>query len=399
MCLTPLGKIPFQSKIATMICIQHATVYTPDEVMEDGAVLLADGRIQAVAPSSQIDLPDKASYIDATGLHLVPGFIDLQLNGAIGLDFTTEPRSIWPVAAYLPRTGVTSFLPTIITSPLTAVQAAQEVISSRPPTGFRGATPLGLHLEGPFLHPDKKGAHNPTYLQLPTKAIAANWSPENGVRFVTLAPELQGALEIVRLLTKRGVIVSAGHSTATLAQARAGFEAGICYGTHLFNAMPPLHHREPGLVGALLADERTTIGLIVDGEHVHPELVKLVWQMVGNGRLNLVSDGMAALGMPPGRYPLGDFEVIVDATTARLPNGTLAGSILSLDTAVRNLITFTGCTLAEALPTVTRTPADLLNLPHKGRIAPTGDADLVLLTPDLQVHTTLVGGRIIYKKE
>ncbi|MAT97628.1 MAG: N-acetylglucosamine-6-phosphate deacetylase [Anaerolineaceae bacterium] len=382
-----------------MICIQHAAVYTPDEVMEDGAVLVADGRIQTIAPASQLDLPAKVNCIDATGLHLMPGFIDLQLNGAIGLDFTSEPESIWAVADYLPRTGVTSFLPTIISSPLTTVSAAQEIITSSSPKGFQGATPLGLHIEGPFLHPDKKGAHNPAYLQLPTVEKVADWTPENGVRLVTLAPELDGALEIIHLLTERSVVVSAGHSTATFDQATAGFEAGIRYGTHLFNAMPPLHHREPGLAGALLADERTTIGLIVDGEHVHPDLVKLVWQMVGNGRLNLVTDAMAALGMPSGSYWLGDFEVIVDDTTARLTNGTLAGSLLTLDTAVRNLITFTGCTLSEALPAVTSTPANLLGLPHKGRIAPNCDADLVLLTDDLQVHTTFVGGRIVYQKE
>ncbi|MCA9897716.1 MAG: N-acetylglucosamine-6-phosphate deacetylase [Ardenticatenaceae bacterium] len=381
-----------------MICIQHATVYTPDEVIEDGMVLLADGRIQAIAPSHQIELPERVNCIDATGLHLVPGFIDLQLNGAIGLDFTSDPGSIWAVADYLPQTGVTSFLPTIITSPLTAVAAAQKVITNGPPKGFQGATPLGLHIEGPFLHPDKKGAHNPAHLQLPTAEKVADWTPENGVRLVTLAPELDGALAVAKLLAERGVVVSAGHSTANFAQATAGFDAGIRYGTHLFNAMSPLHHREPGLAGALLADERATIGLIVDGEHVHPELVKLVWQMVGNGRLTLVTDAMAALGMPPGRYALGDYEVIVDETTARLPSGTLAGSLLRMDTAVRNLITFTGCTLAEALPTVTRTPADLLGLPHKGRLAPTCDADLLLLTPDLEVHTTIIAGKILFQK-
>ena len=387
-----------------MICIQHAAVYRPDGVLEDGGVLIEDGRIQTVAPSHQITLPENVRCINGTGLYLVPGFIDLQLNGAIGLDFTTESRSIWPVAAHLPRYGVTSFLPTIITSPLTAVAAAQEVITNSPPTGFRGAAPLGLHLEGPFLHPDKKGAHNPQYLRLPAETavddqMMAEWSIENGVKLVTLAPELDGALDLVRLLTARGIVVSTGHSTATFAQAQAAFDVGIRYGTHLFNAMPPLHHREPGLAGALLADERTTVGLIVDGEHVHPELVKMVWELVGNGRLNLVTDAMAALGMSPGIYQLGDFEVAVDDATARLPTGTLAGSILSMDTAVCNLITTTGCTLAEALPTVTSTPADLLNLPHKGRVAPNCDADLVLLDAELQVHTTLVGGQITYQKE
>jgi len=381
-----------------MICIQHATIYTPDEVIKDGTVLVVDGRIQTIAPTSQIELPDRVSCFDATGLHLVPGFIDLQLNGAIGLDFTSEPRAICPVAHYLPQTGVTSFLPTIITSPLTAVSSAQEIITSDPPNGFQGAMPLGLHIEGPFLHPDKKGAHNPAHLQLPTAEKVANWSPANGVRLVTLAPELDGAMDVARLLSERGVIVSAGHSTANFAQAMAGFDAGIRYGTHLFNAMPPLHHREPGLAGALLADDRATIGVIADGEHVHPELVKLVWRMVGNGRLTLVTDAMAALGMPPGHYTLGDYEVIVDETTARLPSGTLAGSLLRMDTAVRNLINFTGCTLAEALPTVTRTPADLLGLPHKGRLAPNCDADLLLLTPDLQVHTTVIAGKIVYQK-
>lgn len=381
-----------------MICIQHATVYTPDKVLEDGAVLLQNGRIQTVAPTKQLNLPENVTCINGQGLHLLPGFIDLQLNGAGGLDFTADPSAIWHVAAQLPRYGVTSFLPTIITSPSTAVNSALEIIQSSPPAGFSGATPLGMHLEGPFLNPAKKGAHNPAYLQMPTETAVGSWSPENGVRLVTLAPELPEALTLIRVLTERGIVVSAGHSTATFTQAKVGFAAGIRYGTHLFNAMPPLHHRKPGLAGALLADDRATVGLIVDGEHVHPAMVKMVWELVGNGRLTLVSDAMAALGMPPGSYRLGDFDVIVDETTARLPSGTLAGSILSMDNALRNLISYTGCTLADALPTVGSTPANLLNLPHKGRIAPHCDADLVLLDADLQVQTTIINGRIVYQK-
>ncbi|NJN54054.1 MAG: amidohydrolase family protein, partial [Anaerolineae bacterium] len=194
---------------------------------------------------------------------------------------------------------------------------------------------------------------------------------------------------------RTGIIVSAGHSMASFAEAKAGFDAGIRYGTHLFNAMPPLHHREPGLVGALLEDDRVTIGIIPDGIHVHPALVKLA-QQTASSRLNVVTDAMAALGMPPGDYDLGDFQVTVDATTCRLPDGTLAGSILGMDTAVRNLLNYTGCSLAEAVATVTSTPADLLRLAHKGRIMPGADADLVLLTPDCHVAMTLVAGNVVY---
>ncbi len=372
-----------------MLIIQ-ANVLTPDGVLQDSVVVVEGGRVTAVSPTSPAP-----PTIHAPGHFLAPGFIDLQFNGAFGLDFTQQPETIWEVAARLPQYGVTGFLPTVITSPLATVQKAQAVLGQRP-SAFSGAEPLGLHLEGPFLNPLKKGAHNPQYMQLPTLAAVADWSPETLVRLVTLAPELPGALPVIAALAERGVIVSAGHSMATFAEAKAGFAAGVRYGTHLFNAMPGLHHREPGLIGALLEDERVVMGIIPDGIHVHPALLKMVWQAAG-ARLNVVTDAMAALGMPPGAYDLGDFQVTVDEVTCRLPDGTLAGSILGMDTAVRNLITYTGCTLAEAVAAVTAVPADLLGLgQQKGRIAPGYDADLVLLTPDLQVAMTIVQGNVVY---
>jgi N-acetylglucosamine-6-phosphate deacetylase len=299
------------------------------------------------------------------------------------------------VAAQLPRYGVTAFLPTIITSPLERVIQSQDIIQ-QPPGDFTGATPLGLHVEGPFLNPEKKGAHNPAYLRAPDLKAIDGWSPETGVRLVTLAPELPGALDLVTALTRRGVLVSAGHSTATYARAQAGFDAGIRYGTHLFNAMPPLHHREPGLTGALLTDPRPTVGFIADGIHTHRSVVSLAWQSLGQ-RLNLVTDAMAALGISPGRHLLGDFDVFVDETSARLANGTLAGSILSLDQALRNLVAWAACSLPEALATVTTTPAEALGLGNqRGRIAPGYRADLVLLTRDLRVLMTFVAGKQVY---
>lgn len=379
-----------------MMLITHATIYTPDRRIDDGAVLADGGRIVQVGRAADIPRPAGAETLDAGGAILAPGFIDLQFNGGFGHDFTDDPSAIWDVAAALPKYGVTAFLPTIITSPMEKIAAGQKVVTMGRPAGHRGAAPLGLHVEGPFLNPQKKGAHNPAHLHLPSLEAVAGWSPENGVRLVTLAPELPGALPVVAALHGRGVLVSAGHTMATYDQAMAGFEAGIRYGTHLFNAMPALQHRDPGLPGALLTDPRPFVGLIADGVHTHPAIVSLAWRALGAERLTLVTDAMAALGMPPGTHRLGDFDVTVDATSARLADGTLAGSILSLDQALRNLVGFAGCPLEQALPALTSNPARAIGLgEERGRIAPGFVADLVLLSPDLRVRTTIVRGQVL----
>jgi N-acetylglucosamine-6-phosphate deacetylase len=383
-----------------MLYITNATIYSPTQRMERGAVLLDGGRIAAAGPAEHVPCPHDAQVIDADGLLLTPGFIDLQFNGGFGSDFTADPTTIWPVAAQLPQHGVTAFLPTIITAPLEKSALGRRVVSEGRPAGYCGATPLGLHIEGPFLNPAKKGAHNPNYLRLPDLDAVRDWSPDSGVRLATLAPELTGALEVVEALSSRGVLVSAGHSMATYDQAVAGFDAGVRYGTHLFNAMPSLLHRDPGLPGALLTDDRPTVGLIADGIHTHPAIVKLVWQALGPGRLDLVTDAMAALGMPPGQHLLGDYVVTVDGETCRLADGTLAGSILSMDQALRNLLAFTGCTLEEALQTITTTPARAIGLEHeRGQIATGFVADLVLLSPDLHVRGAVVDGELVYAAE
>jgi N-acetylglucosamine-6-phosphate deacetylase len=380
-----------------LLYIHHATLLTPRQTLADGAVLVEGDRITAVGPSDSIACPPNATALDASGLWLAPGFMDLQLNGAYGLDFTANPETIWDVAARLPHYGVTAFLPTIITSPLGTVARAQTILRNGPPSRWRGARSLGLHLEGPFLNPQKRGAHNPAHLRLPDVRAIADWSRDSGVRLVTLAPELPGALDMIRVLRERGVVVSAGHSMATHAEARAGFDAGLTYGTHLFNAMPPLDHRAPGLAGALLADARVTTGIIPDGVHLHPDIVKLAWQTKGPDGVNVVTDAMAALGMPPGQYHLGDFDVTVDATSARLSDGRLAGSILSLDAAIRNLVAFTQCSINDALATVTTTPARLLGLDDCGQLTCGCVADLVLLTPAGKVVRTIIAGEIVWE--
>ena len=381
-----------------MLAITNTTIHTPTQDPHNTAVLIQNGRITHLSPTADLSIPPHAEIIDGSGLLLTPGFIDLQFNGAFGHDFTADPSTIWSVSARVAQYGVTAYLPTIITSPLENIDHARHVLLNERPPGYQGAEPLGLHIEGPFLNRQKKGAHNPVYIQPPDLAHVAGWSPEGGVHLVTLAPEIPGALPVIEALAARGILVSAGHSMATYDETLAGIAAGIRYGTHLFNAMPPVGHRQPGLPIALLTAPETTVGLIPDGIHVHPALIKIIWAAKGSEGLNLVSDAMAALGMPPGKYLLNEFEVTVTETDSRLPDGTLAGSILPIDAALRNLIAFTGCTLPEALATVTTTPARLLGIDHeRGRIAPGHIADMVLLSADLQVHTTIASGKIVYQ--
>jgi len=375
-----------------MLYIANAQIYTPDQIIDHASILIDEGIIIAVGP--HVSPPANATVIDASNLIAAPGFIDLQLNGGFGHDFTTDPTTIWQVAAQLPQHGVTAFLPTIITSPFETVAAAQDVLRAGLPAGFRGAKPLGLHLEGPFLNLAKRGAHNPQHLRQPDLSAITHWARAEGVSLVTLAPELPNALGLIQCLRANGVLVSAGHSMATYEEALMGFDAGVSYGTHLFNAMPTLDHRAPGLAAALLTDPRPALGLIPDGVHLHPAIVKLIWRAKDSHNINVVTDAMAALGMPAGTYQLGDFEVTVDESSARLSDGRLAGSILSMDAALRNLIKFTGCSLSDALATLTSTPARLLGFTDRGRLEPGCIADLVLLSPELKVVKTIVEGNL-----
>lgn len=377
-----------------MLYIQNVTL----NGLANQALIVADGLIQAMGDAAALACPTGARVMDGHGATLAPGFIELQINGGFGRDFTEQPDSIWQVGSLLPRFGVTTFLPTVVTSPAETVAKAMRVVTQDRPSGYRGAEPLGLHVEGPFLNPGKKGAHNPLYLRQPSPELVRDWTPENGVRLVTLAPELPGALETIAVLSAAGVVVSAGHSLASQSEAEAGIAAGIRWGTHLFNAQPALEHRAHNLTGVLLTDDRVGFGLIVDGIHVDPLMVRLAWRVKGGRGFTLVTDAMAALGMPPGRSRLGDFDVIVDEISARLPDGTLAGSILTEDAALRNLLRFTGCSLAEGLAALTQTPAALLGLADRGQIAAGLRADLVLLDEGLEVMATLVGGELVYNR-
>lgn len=381
-----------------MLLFNRVTLLTPSESITDGALLVEQGQIAALGPAGSFPIPPQAQVVQAEGLVLAPGFIDLQINGGFGKDFTDTPGCLYEVAAQLPQYGVTAFLPTVITSPHRQTQEALEVWHEGPPPGWQGAIPLGYHLEGPMLNPQKKGAHNPAFMRPPEMDLARGWNPQAGVRLVTLAPELPGAPAVIAGLRQAGIVVSAGHTLATFEQAEQAFKEGITMGTHIFNAMPALDHRAPAITGALLQHPEVSVGLIVDGVHVHPAMVDLTWKAKRPGGLVLVTDAMAALGMPAGSYRLGNYDVIVDERVAHLPDGTLAGSILTMQAAVRNLMDFTGCSLAQAVACASSHPARVLSLAKKGRLAQGMDADLVLMTPAGEVLATLVRGQVVYSK-
>jgi N-acetylglucosamine-6-phosphate deacetylase len=378
--------------------------YRRGQVLLDGAVVHADlvvdaDRIVDVAVDPPHDGLDDGD-IDCDGLVIAPGFIDLQCNGAGGVDITSEPDRILDVAAKLPRFGVTSFLPTVVTAPASTRSAAIATMAelSGLPTetaaGRRVATPLGLHFEGPMISRNHLGAHIPRHAADPKALLAEidEWASSGVVSLVTLAPELEGALDVVETLAAAGVVVSAGHTAMSPADFAAARSAGLSYVTHLYNAMAPFGHRSPGPIGAVLADPAVVVGVICDGIHVDPIAIEMAWRSLGPQRMSLVSDASPALGAPYGRFKIGGFEIIHDETGVRTLSGVLAGSALELDRAVRNLMAYTGCSLADALATVTSTPADLLGLPDRGRIRAGARADLTIVDPAGHLHRTVVAG-------
>lgn len=344
-----------------------------------GDLVVRDGRIV------DGDAGPGAEVVDVAGHLVAPGYVDLQCNGALGIDVTSRPERLWELAAALPRWGVTAWLPTVITAPPGAVDAALAVLATGPPAGWSGAVPLGLHLEGPFLAPAKRGAHPEALLRAPTLEEVAGWSRAAGVAVVTLAPDLPGAGEVLAALVERGVVVSLGHTPATAAEATAAIDAGARWVTHLFNAMAPLHHREPGLAGVALTDERTHVGLIPDGIHVHPAVVAVAQRALGE-RLTLVTDAVGALGLPKASPEPG----------VRLADGTLAGSDLAMDQGVRNLVAFTGCPTEVAVHAASTAPAAVLGDAERGALRPGARGDVVVLTTELDLVGTYVGGELVH---
>ncbi|MGH2534557.1 MAG: N-acetylglucosamine-6-phosphate deacetylase [Thermomicrobiales bacterium] len=355
-----------------------------------GAVAFAGNAITAVEVESGGELLPIAP-------HIAPGLIDLQVNGAFGVEVGDDPDAIRLLARRLPESGVTAFLPTVVTAPadyyeraFAAFEAARDAAGSRP---------LGLHLEGPLLSPARKGAHRLELIEVAEPSLLDQFAASGLVKIVTLAPERPGVLPAIGRLREAGIVVSLGHTDAAIDQFRAGVDAGATMATHLFNAMSPFHHRKPGVIGAALIEDRVTVGLIPDGIHCHPAALQLAVRAKGWQRIAIVTDMMTAAGMPPGTYGLMGQQVTVDEESARLSDGTLAGSIIMMDEAVRNIVRWTETTPAQALSMASEVPARVLGLERTGRLAVGYDGDLTIFDEQLRVIETIIGGQTVYRRE
>nr|WP_251048027.1 N-acetylglucosamine-6-phosphate deacetylase [Planococcus sp. ISL-109] len=360
---------------------------------EQADVLVADGRIIDVG--SQLE--SGARRIDGSGKILMPGFIDIHVHGAAGFDvMDADASALSGMARALPEEGVTAFMATTMTQESEQVAHAIQAAGNYESEAGE-AELLGIHLEGPFLSRDKAGAQNPAFFQAPDIERFEEWQKHSAgkIRIVTLAPELEGAPEFIEMLDQQGVIVSIGHSDASYEQAIA---SGARHVTHLFNQMSAFHHRKPGVVGAAMLDSSLRVELIADLIHSHTAAVELAYRQIGPERLILVTDAMRAKGLAFGDYELGGQQVSVGTSGARLNDGMLAGSVLAMDTALRNIRKITACELTELVSMSSNNAAVSLGLSKKGRIAKGMDADLVMLTQSLEVELTLCRGEIAFNK-
>ncbi len=363
----------------------------------------------SVGPWQAGEVPVTSPYLDCSGCTLLPGFIDVHIHGSGGADvMDATPESLETISRFLVRHGVTGFYATTVTASQSATLEAVEnvaryVDASRSESdgdGAVGARILGVHLEGPFISPAHPGAQNPAYVRPASTEEFEGLLAAGPVRMITLAPEIPGADAVVEMALAAGVRVVLGHTGATYEQARSAIGVGVSQATHTYNAMTGLHHREPGTVGATLSDDRIYAQLIADGIHVHPAAMRILGRCKGPTRTLLISDAIRAAGMPEGRFEMGRLPVIVKDGACRLEDGTLAGSVLTMDTALRNFMSATGWPLVQAWPATSLSQAQAMGIEREvGRIRAGARADLTMLDSEGQVVATVVGGRLAYLRD
>jgi len=387
------------------IIIINGTIITPFHLIGDKDIIVKEGKIREIVNKEELNTATLtgAEVIEGKDKYIVPGYIDIHVHGGGGSDVMDgDYEAINQIAIAHSHFGTTSFLPTKMTMDKNKIIGSLRSIHEAKLRGTGGAEILGVNLEGPYINPEKKGAQK----EEDTKKISIeeflefNQASGNLIRLVTIAPEMPGAIGLIKYLYKQGIIASVGHSNATYAQVQAGIEAGLSHVTHTFNAMRGLHHREPGVVGAALISPELTVEVIADGIHIHPIVLKILTKIKEAEKVVLITDAMRATGLKEGTYDLGGQEVIVTEGQARLKDGTLAGSVLTMDKAVKNMVNKIGIQLPKAIQMASFNPARSIGIDDKkGSLEPGKDADIVILNKNLETELTIVAGKIVYRRK
>lgn len=378
--------------------ITAARLIAPDEEIENPVITVEDGVITHIAARASSALP-MGRLVEFPGCTLAPAYFDVHIHGSAGRDVMEgTPDAFSTIGHFLARHGVGAYLPTTVTAPLDATLRSLSGMAKLIGSSEFGARPLGIHIEGPFLSPHKKGAHPADLLLTPSVDLFDRmWQASEGkIRLMTIAPELPGAVEVITHAVALGVRVSMGHSNADSAAAKRGVEAGTVSATHTYNAMRAFDHRDPGLLGEVLANDSLFAELICDGLHVAPDAVRIYWKSKGPERAILITDAMGATGMPDGNYKLGELDVRVKDGVCLIGENTLAGSTLTLDRGVRNFATTTGASIAETTRLAGRNPARMSGFADEaGSLAVGRSADITVLSPENEVVETILRGQSV----
>ena len=388
------------------LLILGGNIYAEDDVYENGFIKIENGLITEIGDLSQLTHSDKYREINLPhGYSVIPGMIDIHIHGVNGADtMDASQEALDTMTKTLPKEGTTSFLATTMTEESGAIEkalkATSDYMSSRQTEGQ--AEILGIHLEGPFINPDKAGAQPLNRIQKPSVDTFKHWQAisQDQIKLVTLAPELDDEYELIHYLKEHGIISSVGHSSATFDEVAEAIDAGLSHVTHLFNQMSGLHHREPGIVGASFLREELMVELISDGIHVRPEVIQLAFNQISDERLILITDSMRAKCLKNGQYDLGGQMVTVKDGKALLDEDTLAGSVLKMKDAFTNIQEFTTGDMRSAIKMTSENPARQLQVyDRKGSLAPLKDADIVILDENKDVYSTLCKGKTAYLRE
>jgi N-acetylglucosamine-6-phosphate deacetylase len=385
------------------INIKNAEIYTPYKIIKNGNILIKGAKILKVSKGSPTKLPADTIKLDAKGKMLCPGLIDVHLQGAGGFDFLDGTRgALSKICETLARFGTTSFLATTVFKNRENEHIQNIVtMSPRHHVTSKGAQILGIHLEGPFVNLKRKGMIRTNgisgcslkYLDKILKATAGQ------LRMMTIAPELKAAIAIIKRLRKKRIVASFGHSDASYDDTNRGIEAGITHATHIFNAMRPIHHRDPGPLPAVLMDDRVSVQLIADGVHVHPAVIRLIVKFKGVKNIALITDSMSSQGLPDGKYVYDGWGYESRDGACRYRDHTLIGTSLPLNKMVKRMAEFSGVSLLETIQMATVNPARILRIDDKkGSIEEGKEADLVVMDKKLDVWMTMVGGQVVYRK-